>query len=253
MLEVGKWHDRFPGETRAQLDLSRLISFYDSELFPSLRNSQLGKERWEHRVGNVTKAEREALMERIDEVLQDLDVADKGSGVDWISNFRVVIHRYAERLEVLQYMLNSTDSSTTQTTKMTLKDVHDYVSSMHATYILNGVRPSSGATGLTWATPVFKACAETHTKGIPVSRLTSSEKVLVKAVSEVLYEICRVTVGIWAEGVDMGLDRDEASSHPLQRVSEKWKESLDSLMVWLDWSVWAKCRPACHFEVCLST
>ncbi|KAG8213369.1 hypothetical protein J3R82DRAFT_11860 [Butyriboletus roseoflavus] len=39
---AGSWHNRFPGETRVQLDLAGLVSFYDTQLAPSLTAIRAG-------------------------------------------------------------------------------------------------------------------------------------------------------------------------------------------------------------------
>ncbi|EAU85192.2 hypothetical protein CC1G_06208 [Coprinopsis cinerea okayama7 len=261
LLESGHWHNRYPGETRVKLDLSGLVSLYDPELFPDLQRARKGQDRWEHRVGNITSEKRNALLARLDEVLSR---RQGQSGVDWSSIFRAVIHRYAERLEVLHYMTSATPRSRTGfdgDIDSQLRDVHEYVSSMLAPYILNKVRPPSnrdqieGKSPHSWAIPVFEACATTHTKGIAESSLTRSEVLLFRAVNDVLRETCRVLVGIWAQGAEIGLDKKRSPPELhlpadgfLEEVAESWSGRLDSLMGWLDWSVWVKCKPGCSFE-----
>ncbi|EFI27973.1 hypothetical protein CC1G_14465 [Coprinopsis cinerea okayama7 len=271
VIEAGHWHNHFPGETRVQLDVSRLISFYDRDLFPSLatRLDSAPANRWGHRVGNLTEAELKTLFSRLDEVLAG---EPRGSGVDWTSNYRVVLHRYADRLEVVTYLVNDTVYETTMSfrerrTKV-LEDTHEYIESMLAPYILNGVGPGRDARqrisphehkSRSWALPVWKKCATTHTKGISPSSLNRSERLLHRTVNEVLYEICRVIVGIWAEGVeDLGLGKtvgglegptlDEYDTQELETIRSKWRRQVVTLVNWLDWSVWVKCHPACSFE-----
>jgi hypothetical protein len=40
VLETGRWHDNRPGETRVRLDYTRIVSFYDTSLFPALHESR---------------------------------------------------------------------------------------------------------------------------------------------------------------------------------------------------------------------
>lgn len=67
-------------------------------------------------------------------------------------------------------------------------------------------------------------------------------------------EICRVITRMWAKGVLSGFDDmlpysvDHAKE--AESVLSEWRIQLDTLMGWLDWSVWVKCRPACGPEVC---
>lgn len=257
-LEAGHWHNRFPGETRAQLDLTRLISFYDTEMFPSLVDARYGQERWGHRVEKLGKEGRQRLLDRLDEILAP-GPQGSGSGVDWTTLIRVIVQRYADRLEMMQYLLNKTRSQEEDQSEEIVKEVHEYARSMLYPYVLNHVRPNStseDAPGLTWAAPVFEQCATTHTKVISSTlrgNLTHSERIILDAVDGVSHEICRVVVGIWAHGAALGLDEDGELRKPFssQGVSADWTSRVDKLISWLDWSIWVKCKPECGFEVSL--
>ena len=60
---------------------------------------------------------------------------------------------------------------------------------------------------------------------------------------------------MWAKGVLSGFDDmlpysvDQAKE--TESVLSEWRIQLDTLMGWLDWSVWVKCKPACGHEVCV--
>lgn len=247
VIESGHTHNHFPGETRAQLDLTRLISFYDTDMFPSLIEPRFNQERFFHRIESVASEERQRLLQRLDDVLTGREAPS--SGVDWSSLIRVVKHRYSDRLEILQYMLNKTENA-----EKTIRDVHVYTQSMMAPYILNHVRPEeSNSTSVEWAAPIFEQCASTHTKTVRTtlhSRMTPSERLILSAVDGVLHEICRVLVGIWADGVAK-LELADASKHGGDEVRVVWSSRIDNLIQWLDWDEWVKCKPSCGFEVCL--
>ncbi|KAH6909269.1 hypothetical protein BKA70DRAFT_230712 [Coprinopsis sp. MPI-PUGE-AT-0042] len=240
ILEAGHWHNHFPGETRAKLDLTRLISLYDPDSFPSLVDTRYGKERWEYRAKEIGEADRDTLMRKLEEMASSRPGT---SGIDWQSIYRVVIHRYADRLELLQYMLQDFPVNST-----TLHTVHQYVGSMLSTYILRNVEVPSPqhSTLFGWASPVFERCTTLQTQYIAkLDTLTSSERLLLRAVQDVLHEICRVTTNIWAEGVELEL---EDKTIPVGNILENWRRSIDELVHWLDWSVWVKCKPACGYE-----
>ncbi|KAJ2934081.1 hypothetical protein H1R20_g2985, partial [Candolleomyces eurysporus] len=255
-LEAGHWHNRFPGETRAQLDLTRFISFYDTEMFPSLVDARYGQERWDHRVEKLGNKGRQQLLNRLDEVLTP-GLPKSGSGVDWTTLVRVVVQRYADRLEVMQYLLNRTRSEVGDSLEETVKEVHEYAGSMLYPYVLNHVRPNSTSEDtpdLAWAAPVFEQCATAHTKAISTTlrgNLTQSERIILDGVDGVSHEICRIVVGIWAHGVALGLDEagELRNAFPSQEVSADWTSRVDKLIRWLDWSIWVKCKPECGFEV----
>jgi len=243
-LQSGLRHNRFPGDPRIKVDLAGLISFYDPELFPSLVDKRRGQERWIHRVGpRILASERASLLRRLEHVLSDSNV---GSGIDWTALIRVVVERYADRLEVLQYMLNTTSISESRTEiKNALGDIQEYTTSILTPYLINRVQPGRNS-DLDWDQPIFEQCATTHTRFAASARLTRSETLVLGAVEGVLHEICRVVVRMWAEGAMLPLDGDET---PLTQVAEKWSWAINELIKWLDWNVWVKCKPACGFEV----
>src|SRR6266545_3320176 len=232
-IQAGSWANRFPGELRIKLDYSRLISFYDGGLFPSLHAKRIGQERWDHRLQAITKEDMGTLFARLDNIFST-NSTESRSGIDWQTLLHVVTDRYAERLELLRYILNSTSTVSGTSTDQVLQKAHRYVSSMLMAYTLYDVVPPKNRTKIgshNWATPVFRQCATTHTKylvDIDVSQsesLSASEKLLLKAVHDVSTEICRVLVDIWAEGeeswgsVATGYDPEFTNQNPQKRIS----------------------------------
>ncbi|KAJ7671252.1 hypothetical protein DFH06DRAFT_980293 [Mycena polygramma] len=256
MVRAGAWHNHHPGETRAVLDLTRLVSFYDPALTPSLLAHRAGKPRWDHRQQNISAADLAAVQERLKSVL-DPGNTEMGSGVDWRTLFRVVVDRYADRLELLQYLLKSTtaDNAAERT-----KTMQRQLRVMLTPYILFSVRPSAAADNDAWAGPVWRGCATRHTEYIHTSltaRLTQSERLLLGALDETNREVCRSIVRMWVAGVRAGFDEFlpippkeafQVGHEKLSLVLDGWREETQALMAWLDWSVWVKCRPACGVE-----
>ncbi|KAH7910571.1 hypothetical protein BJ138DRAFT_1008581 [Hygrophoropsis aurantiaca] len=259
MMNAGHWHDRFPGEGRVQLDLSRLISFYDPELVPSLVAQRFGKERWDHRLLGTDATDIAAVQNRLAEVLEYEHVKNS---VDWRALIRVIVDRYAERLELMQHFLHpstaTTETESVQDTFERAEKVQLQLRIMLTPYILHSSFPSqefaSSMTKYAWASPVFQECATMHTAAIAsdlMSTLTPSERLILKSIQATSREICRVAVRMWAEGVESGLDQYlPAATQPfkVKEVTRIWKEDLTELMNWLDWNIWVKCRPACGFE-----
>ncbi|KAI6144187.1 hypothetical protein BKA82DRAFT_4175242 [Pisolithus tinctorius] len=207
-----------------------LVSFYDTELVPSLVPARFGTERWNHRLLNISDEDVTQARARLGEVLSR-PAYRSGSGIDWLALIRVVVDRYSERLE-LQVQLGN----------------------MLAPYILVDVTPPStlpktkeaGLDVLDWARPAYRLCATTHTGMLKGGAMTSSEKLLLNAVHDTTREICRVDV---LAGVDqfMGTD-NERDVHAIENMMKIWKKDIDELMAWLDWNAWVKCRPACGPE-----
>src|SRR4051812_12723461 len=59
IVESSSWHKRRPGETRVSLDYSRMVSFYDTTLFPGLQahRLQLNQDRWDHNIESINPDE----------------------------------------------------------------------------------------------------------------------------------------------------------------------------------------------------
>ncbi|KAG6915814.1 hypothetical protein DXG01_009688 [Tephrocybe rancida] len=256
VLESGSWHNHYPGDPRIQLDFSRLVSFYDTELVPSLIPSRLNQTRFEHRLENISLHDSEAVMKVISGVLAR---PSKSSGIDWRGLFRVITLRYADRLEIIQHHLNSTETEAVSRTPLESASlVLQQLRIMLAPYILHSAipAPSWRSDSNSWASPVFRYCATTHTdfiSSIP-SMLSPSETLLLNAIRGTNREICRVIVKIWAEAVLEGLDPalprppTDINDDRLNSVLDGWRADVTGLMSWLDWGIWIKCRPACSFE-----
>lgn len=259
VIEAGSWHNNVPGETRIHLDYTRLISFYDSALFPSLAKAREGQPRLEHRLDALSQADAQVLRKKLEEAVQGDWEQKSNAGIDWKSLLNTVTERFAERLELLAYNLNNTaDEPRERAFK-----AHRHITSMLDFYALHSAVPpnTTSATGASepvheWALPVFTECATTHTRWLGQStvissRLSESERLLLRSVNGVQKEICRVLVGIWAEGVELGMlkEEEEFTQTVDLELSQKWLERTEGLMKWLDWSYWLRCRPACGYEV----
>ncbi|KAJ6594744.1 hypothetical protein B0H19DRAFT_1284387 [Mycena capillaripes] len=262
VLRAGMWHNRYPGETRIALDLTRLVSFYDTALAPSLIPLRAGKERWDHRLQGISAADLAAVTTHLRAALA-AGPDDVGSGVNWRTLYHVLVDRYADRLELLEYLLNT---MTTANMDDRAKTVQMQLRLILAPYILYSANPvlSRGKVDDAWAAPIWGGCATRHTAHIHTDaslqmRLTSSERVLLSGLDETNREICRVVVRMWVEGVRAGLDalipradkdfpNKEFAPEDISRVVEGWRADMRALIAWLDWSVWVKCRPACASE-----
>jgi len=267
ILEAGTWQDNFPGESRVKLDYSRLLSFYDTTLFPSLQTLRVEKSRWDHNLADITPDEINSLHRALETTLTG-DWGRAASGVDWKALFHVVKDRYANRLEVLRYILNGTLATRTKGAEAILKTAQRHTTAMMSPYILHSLYPHHQHLGSSnhsdWAAPVVEECATTHTRYIErdnglSAKLTRSERLLLGAVKDVSTEICRVVVGLWAEGVERDLMEDcdddtcyQSSEKSNKDLLDSWKQRVSGLMDWLDWSYWVRCQPACEYEVGIS-
>jgi hypothetical protein len=224
-------------------------------LVPSLVPLRHGKERWDHRLLGIDPADTGTIMERLRVVLSSKPASH--NGVDWYTLIRAIVQHYSDRLEMVEHILNTTDSSNAL---VNAKKLQVQLRILLVPYILHSVQPpaeSDTISNHSWAIPVWQRCATHYTAQIHRSptALSPSETLLLSSIDFTTREICRVVVGMWAAGVVSGLDLP-LPFHPsteieliLPELLRKWSADTSSLMRWLDWSVWIKCRPACGYEV----
>ena len=237
----GMWHNRSPGETRIKIDYSRVVSFFDPAL-SSLVDSRAGKPREEFRLDEISEGDTKYVLDQI----TDIFTRDgQGSGIDWGSVTQVIVDRYAGRLELLQHILQNPKSKRNVTEQVA--EARSQVLIMLSPYMLASAIPPNpiGPVDRSWIDPVVKHCKSTHTAWAPETSLTPQERVVKRAVEEVLSQICSVLGDIWVDA----FDSEQAGVKELERLLGKWESDITELMDWLDWSIWLKCNPGCGPEV----
>ncbi|KAG9314907.1 hypothetical protein JVU11DRAFT_4015 [Chiua virens] len=252
-MHAGSWHNHFPGETRIQLDLSRLASFYDTQLVPSLVPIRASQERWDHRVGNISRQDLSAVKLKLEATFTSPPI--RSSGIDWKTLLHVLVDRFSDRLELMHRLLTSAIEPAdivdfTNKTQIQLR-------TMLAPYLLLPAAPNdpTDEAALDWTVPVYKLCATCHTSFTEseLDGMTDSEALVLKAIRGTNQEICRVVTKMWAAGVYAGIDAKQNTKKRLDvtelaRLRSTWAQDLNGLMGWLDWSVWVKCDPGCSSE-----
>ena len=243
---AGGWHDLAPGETRAQLDYTGLVTFYDPTL-SSLVDARQGKDRIHHRLEQISAADAARVHAELRSVLTRKQGG--GSNVDWRSIARVVVERYADRLEHLRFLLSSNATVTFTDAAEQASTVRGRLLVMLGPYITTVDVPQqqqpSASANVSWLAPVVHRCATTLTSRIPLGMLTPQEARIHAAVENTLREICRRLALLWVHFFDVE-GADEATA---TEVIEVGYRHIDELMSWLDWSLWVRCDPACGLEV----
>ena len=255
-FEASSWHNYFPGDTRIHLNYAGVVSFYDTAVFPSLKPLRYNKERWDHRLEGISTEDVETLSKTLGSILND--AWDRpASGIDWKSFLRTFTDRYGVRLQNLNRLLNSTVLNSEANLTVVLTKAHNHLSSMLSPYRLYLASPPviQSVPNHSWAIPVFEECATTHTRHIDSSpsisqKLTYSEHLLLNSTKSVSKEICRVIVGMWAEGREHSTSKEGfIRSDSAQELITRWKGLTEELIAWLDWSEWVTCQPECGDEV----
>ncbi|KAI0045165.1 hypothetical protein FA95DRAFT_1544005 [Auriscalpium vulgare] len=239
-LAAGSWHNRAPGETRVHIDFSRFFTLYDPS-FASLVVARRGVPRMQHRVANISKADAGRALAGLNEAFAR---APGGSGVDWASVARVVVERYAQRLELLKFLLE--DVALANVTARAAA-VRTQLLTMLVPYIsVNDMPPADSVSDeKSWAAPILDRCSTTQTAQIPADALTPQESLIRDAVHGTLHEICRSLTLMWADVFDVEV---QESTERKREVIAGLKKDINALMGWLDWSVWIKCSPGCPVD-----
>ena len=224
-------------------DYAGLVTFYDTSL-SSLVEARYGKDRLHTRLEGISALDSEKVRAELQTVLTR--EKDEGSGIDWGSIVRVVMNRYAGRLEYLRLLLSR--STTTYGDEFEQVAVaRAQLLTMLAPYITTADVPEQlpPSADLSWAASIALRCATTQTSHIPPGMLTPQEARIHAAVENTLHEICRKLVLVWVDFFDVEA-ADEAKTLKAMEVS---REHIDELMAWLDWSNWVRCEPGCNLGV----
>ncbi|KAG9314901.1 hypothetical protein JVU11DRAFT_4007 [Chiua virens] len=238
VTHAGSWHNYFPGETRIQLDLSGLVSFYDTQLVPSLVPIRAGQERWDHRVANLSRDDLLAVESTLKNNLAK--PVGLSSGIDWQSVMRVVADRFVDRLELTRYLLSLPASNPDEIVDLANKaQVQLRVMLNHYLHIDAFPTDLSDETVLDWAIPIYTRCTTPFTKPMEalLGSMTDSEKLILRAIRGTNREICRVFN-----------TKESPDISKLTLLRKTWAEDLNRLVKWLDWNEWVKCDPACGPE-----
>ncbi|KAL0069445.1 hypothetical protein AAF712_003470 [Marasmius tenuissimus] len=254
LIHSSSMHNEFPGETRVKLDLSRIITLYDPQLWllNSSSSPYRGQERWDHRAAN-SGINVDAFRGRVKEVLQvEPSTSTQGSSLDWSALMNVIVKRYGKRLEVLRYILSSASVlEDTFTKAFTQLEV------ILMPYLLDDAIPDTQNTESALDLGrIYDLCSSSHTSHIVRTeaiseRLTKSEQLLLASIRTTSKEICRVLVNAWGIGFlarSTGSNSKSANHTSIQGIVTTWQADITRLMEWLDWSMWVKCKPACGDE-----
>ncbi|KAJ7351437.1 hypothetical protein DFH08DRAFT_992919 [Mycena albidolilacea] len=209
---AGSWHNHYPGETRIRLDLTGLISFYDTSLAPPLIAHREGKERWDHRLLGISARDLAAVNGRLREVLTT--GTKRESEIDWQTLYRVLVDRNAGCLKTLEYLL---DVSTASDLREWAQAIQIQLRIMLTPYILYTARP------------IYRGDSGIERSARSVWHAYGTNR-----------EICRVVVRMWTTGVRLGLDpfipgqEDVLSASALLGILGLWRTEIYSLLAWLD-------------------
>ncbi|KAI0045169.1 hypothetical protein FA95DRAFT_159148 [Auriscalpium vulgare] len=235
-------HNRAPGETRVRPDYAGLITFYD-RAFESLVEVRRGVPRLRHRVANISSADASRAHAEIAQVFRR--APGGGSGVNWGSVARGVVDTYAERLDLLRFLVDPTRSMYRNVTERA-GVVRAQLLTMLTAYISLEDVPSldrdTDAGDRVWAAPIVARCAESQTAHFLLDTMTPQERRIRDAVQGTQTEICRRLGTMWLDAFDIQVWTDEDK---ISKALGRWRREVGELMAWLGWPEWVRCEPAC--------
>ncbi|KAJ3855154.1 hypothetical protein EV368DRAFT_79914 [Lentinula lateritia] len=196
-----------------QLDLTHLVSFYDTTLAPPLIHVRFGRPRLAHRLLGIDADDivrvRKYLEEQITETPWSSSRPETVEhGMDWPAYLHSIINLYGKPREDIWVIINSTwpQSDVQPNNQDTqVKSAFRLIKYTVQRFILYSISPTGNASDFARASPVYKECALTPTSSISTMSRTKSEALLRNAVERTTCELCRVLTKMWAMGVHEGL------------------------------------------------
>lgn len=241
------------------LDYSGMISFYNPRL-ESLVESRAGKRMKDHRVWtDISEVDALSALSELDDVLSR---EDKGTGLDWGSVAQDIIEHWGDRLIQLQGLLKNASLTT----------ISDFTEVINATRLLSltplnpYMSPGSHINGTGWdlffgsslppspaySSTAFHRCLLSSTDFLsqPNIRIhiTPQEALLRTSIEAVLHRLCLDIGDIFAESYELALVPVPDSGDMKAKVTE-WKNRIDALLEWLEWSDFIRCTEICEWDV----
>jgi len=184
-----------------------------------------------HRLEGISAADAARVHAELQSVITRKQ-GSSGSGVDWGSIARVVVERYADRLEYLRFLLSPNATFADAAAQafaaraQLLIMLGPYMTTVDVPQRPPAVSAPASANA-SWLAPVVRRCAKTQTSRIPLGMLTPQEVRIHAAVESTLREICRRLALSWAHFFDIE-GQDEAASRRRLRKRLRW--AMDTLM-----------------------
>ncbi|KAG9091764.1 hypothetical protein FRC07_011789, partial [Ceratobasidium sp. 392] len=254
VFQAGSWHNRAPGEVRVRLDAARLVTLYDPALRSGIKLRE-GKEKLLHRGKGMSHEDISTWRGWVTDTLRENKPVT--SGLDWPALTTVIMDRYGARLEYLQSLLhpdrisqNATDAIQNVRSQLMLMLVTDITADYVPSDSSPTTPPSTKASQIRqretqdhgWVAPIAAHCSSFLVSHLPKGKMTREERTLYAAVVGTQTEICRVLSLLWTEAYD------PSPLVPEGDLAREWAERVDTLVRWLDWPMWNRCKPECSLD-----
>ncbi|KAK1833603.1 hypothetical protein QBC39DRAFT_400775 [Podospora conica] len=269
-LRSASWHYGREGglaESRVQLDICRMVSFYDPQL-ESLADSHHGKlvgnysfvNGWGLRKGHRLLDIHHADVNRVHSWLQAIASPKSKeascSGVNWQAIFNAVHSQHGTRLREIGAAFAWT-SDTEAETRAIITKVHEITHAILAPYLEYVVSSADSNTSLTPKEETILRCSAVYTAAVKPKTLSRSELLLYYSLNIITDTLCRYEWDLfeWSEKRTTnywGDQHDEpANPEQLRQEVTRFEKLTQDTLSWIGWDLWTKCDRQCAVdEIC---
>ncbi|KAM7219791.1 hypothetical protein V8F06_004825 [Rhypophila decipiens] len=260
-LRSASWHYRQevgggPAESRVQLDVCRMVSFYDPQL-DSLADSHHGNlvgnysfvNGWRLRKGHRLLDIHPADVARVRSWLQAMIASPQSneatgcSGVNWQAIFDAVHSQHGTRAREIGAAFASWKSDTEAETRAIITKVHEITHAILAPYLEYVVSDADSDTPKEQA--IFRRSA-VYTAAVKPKTLNQSESLLYHSLNIVTETLCTWKWDLfeWSEKRTTNYwdDQDDDDDEPTNPAAQ-----LHTLS-WIGWDLWTKCDRQCMVD-----
>ncbi|KAK4207140.1 hypothetical protein QBC37DRAFT_456484 [Rhypophila decipiens] len=278
-LRSASWHygregGGGPAESRVQLDVCRMVSFYDPQL-DSLADSHHGNLvgnysfvngwglRKGHRLLDIHPADVARVRSWLQAIVSPKSKEASCSGVNWQAIFNAVHSQHGTRAREIGAAFASWKSDTEAETRAIITKVHEITHAILAPYLEYVVVSDADSNNTHHLTPkeqtIFR-CSAVYTAAVKPKTLNRSESLLYHSLNIVTKTLCtwewdlfewseKRTTNYWDDQ-----DDDDKPTNPAaqlrQEVTRFGKLTQDTLQ-WIGWDLWTKCDRQCMVdEIC---
>ncbi|KZS87649.1 hypothetical protein SISNIDRAFT_490884 [Sistotremastrum niveocremeum HHB9708] len=236
---AGMWHNFIP-ESRIQVDVSGYVTLFDPK-YTSLVDPRRNQTRFTMRAANACSNDVIAFRKDVEEMLV---TPQNASGVDWLSITQVLIERFSDRLDHLNFTLAKVENPAIDNATIAANVRNQVLVALMPYMLIDAIPPPSSSPAwlnISWAEPIYQQCSSAFMPSLPEDRLTPSERLIQRSIQDVNSEICRVLTLMWTEAFEI----ESRDRHSVNDVLGRWRIEIHGVMEWLGWAVWIRCRPSC--------
>jgi hypothetical protein len=192
---------------------------------------------YSHRVwNNISEADAGAVVDQVEQVLRRPGLWAQDD-ISWSSIADQVVENWGDRIAQINYTLNNPMLNASTTVRHVQLLAYTLLNPYLDTTALPHTNTSNPAL---WLPQTMGRCVRSQTLFAKDDQLTSTERLLKSSIEAVLGRLCHYAGDILAASFET-TSKDQ--------LSVRWAQDTMTLMEWLDWPTWVRCRPECDLDV----